>query len=491
MTHADTRVSGMNLSTLLVAPWRVTARSQGWLMLALFALCTAAAIAIGIFSDPHPWWPLATGLYCAGIAFFWMFQIPFLLLVSMDAHRLRVPGVTRSAAGSAALYAVLCIALPVISLAPFSANPAMVALAAASTIAGGLLFAMAARYAFLLGYILFFALQAGAHFLHLTLPAKPGEAMLLALGTAALLVVLALDVWRWRTLARGDADELTGMRGPMMMQFGRNTAFSLADNSDRWQRSLPEWMRPCVDLQDVAPENPARAIRVALGRGIMPVTWQSHLRGWAWACIWIVVGVLVMATNDAHSLLGSSWLWLLWGGAIVIAIPSGRLTLVRRRWQGRGNDLALLRLLPGLGTPTEQKRHALRAILLLPLIMLLGALLICWIIVRATHAASVIDTVLLLAALGSAALLCASVLATLGGKPIGGFVLGMLFVALLLLLALTYFAIAMPGWLLIGADNLVPITAGWFAWLLAVAMPGLRGWRGLLRRPHPFLANES
>lgn len=488
----------MNLSTLLVTPWRVTDRSQCWLMLALFVLCMTVAIAIGYFDNHPPWWPLATGLYCAGIVFFWAFQMPFLLLVSIDATRLRAPGIARTAAWSVILYAALCVIAPAAALAPVGADPTMVALAAALTVTGGLAFALLPRYALLLGYVLIFVLQGGLRLLHISSPDHPSHATLVQLGFCALTALLALDVSRWHTLTRGSARHLTGMRSALVLRLADNLQSPPGSSDVRVTRNAPTWLQPRVELRGVDRTNPVRSMRVALGRGIMPVTLQSHLRQLAFGVVALAFALLVIfatgPADDAHPLLRQSWFWLLVGGFVVVAISSSRLTAVRQRWRGKGSDLAVLGLLPGLGSPIEQKRRLLYAILLQPLWWLLGALLVCWSVVGVTHASAVIDAYALVAVFGSGALLGASVLASLGGWPIGNFMLGVLFVALLALLALTVGFDALPSLFLDGSIAAIPSTrmfllACWLAWLSAVGALGLRGWRLLQRRPHPFLAN--
>ncbi|MGH8190566.1 MAG: hypothetical protein ACREP2_03885, partial [Rhodanobacteraceae bacterium] len=193
-------------------------------------------------------------------------------------------------------------------------------------------------------------------------------------------------------------------------------------------------------------------------------------------------------------LFSSAWFWMLAGGFMIIAVPSGWLMAVRQRWSGMNANLSVLALLPGLGTPAEQKRRVLHAALLQPMSWLLGVLLACWIVVVVIHASPAIGAYALLVVVGSGALLCTAVLGSLGGKPLSGFALGALFVVLLVLMGVTPGLDKLPRIFFESGSAVVAtrqaVATCWLAWLAVVGVLAVRGWRCLQRRPHPFLAND-
>ncbi|MEY2158268.1 MULTISPECIES: hypothetical protein [unclassified Rhodanobacter] len=286
----------MNLAQLLQIPWYSAHRQLRWMTVLVFALCSAGALALGLLAGRPDAWRGAAMLYGIGLFFVWAFFLPLSLLLAIDARLLRVPGVQCPILASLCLYGALGLGLPLAVLARAGQPllPATALLALLGT--GGLLFALMPRYlAIVIG--LTPSLLNGL-WRHFDLPGftdpRTVEVMLLLIP-----VLLLCCAWRWRQLLRVSNGQASGWSSPMVLQF-RNGSWGLWSQVGE-QRLLcqrPGWLQPAVDLDDVGPTRPHRALRVALGGWYLPLTLSSHVRQLALLLGIVAVPVLSILLLD-------------------------------------------------------------------------------------------------------------------------------------------------------------------------------------------------
>lgn len=497
----------MRLSDVLLAPGRSTHRGTRWFSLGFFLVFMLGAIAAGWFGRSHLWWPLSTGIYCIGAAFVWAFWLPTTLLLAIDARKLRLPGMQRAAHASVLLYGLLTVVVPTLVLGALGANAALVAVLAALAVTGGLGFVLLPRWcAMLMGFAP--ALNIGLH--HLFRFPSLLDPRWLLWGSLAVIVLLVADVLRWRQLLRSDTDNELGFGSAMVMQFRRQSAMGSWNglqqlDSGQMIRQRPDWMQPRADLRRTGPQFTVRTLRVALGGWYLPKTMAGHLRAVAPVLLPILLAIPVMALMFANNHrpgitsatligVGAGLLWgVLFGGLILTAMTT---LLVRQRWQRNNAELPLLALLPGLGDAQHVRRSLLRAALTLPIVtqlLLMAAVLAAALIGAALAHMNGLGLILValpqLAAVGA---MVAQVLCTLGGRKLPTWAEWLVYTPLLVLFfASTFIPLTLLGrhpWQ--GAALVQPwLAAAWVAMAMVLAWLGHRGWRGLLARSHPFLAN--
>lgn len=490
----------MKLSTLMLTPWRATAGSSRWTVLVVMVLCLAVSIAVRLFVDDAHAWQIATLLYSFGVGFLFL-MFSGVLPMAMDARRLRMPGVERAAAQGLLLYAALAIATAAIVLSPDPGRAPTVALLVALAIAGVLAFVLLPRY---LSIPLVFVPSVGLklwHAAHLPMPGQPGFA---SIGAAILVVLVLADARCWQRLLSGRWKGAAGMRGPSVMTFHRVTLggdwSGLSQQTDsRLLRQRPDWLQVRADLRGVGPAAPVRTLRVALGGWYLPQTFASQLRQWFPVALMLLAFALVQFILDPrHGVLA---IWSVFGtkgvvGMIVmitVILAALMPFALQQRWQRVNAELPLLALMPGLGNDKSVRAHLLRACLVKPLVVVALALVAVLGMGIAMHATSIALVLLaapivICAAFGAAMLLC-----IFGGRPLHGWAS--------FALSLVAFCLLCIGTLLplitmgsdadtIPASVFVALSLAWIAFGAVLYGLGLRGWRGLERRPHPFLANE-
>ena len=496
----------MRMIDVLATRWRSTHRSLRWLTLGIFGACCVGAVAVGIFMHAGHWWMVSTVLYCAGIGYLWAFLMSVLLLVSIDARQLRLPGVCRAVEWSLCFYGLLGVIVPTAILAPMGAPASLVALLVALAMAAGLAFVLLPRYvAMVIGFVptLAIGLQ------HAIFVPSARDPRFIGWGLCVLVVLLLVDVWRWRRLLRTGWNGESGFSSAMVMQFRRQGAGALGhwgglgrQGGSSQIRQRPDWQQARVDLRGVGPQTPVLALRTALGGWYMPQSWSSYVRQAAPVLLPLLLFLPVMAIMQAGEAHGDVWrkVWMSIGVGVVgwLGIFGGLLLVVmtplvlRQRWKRVNAELPLLALLPGLGDAVGLRRHLLRAALVKPLLaqtlllaLVLGAAL-------AMHFNGEVLAFVTLSQLGCAGVVVASVLATLGGRDPSMSGTGALLITAFLLVSLSTFLPLATGFRTPwhpGVAAFLTLAGGWAAFAVALCWLGQRGWRGLQQRPHPFLAN--
>lgn len=497
----------MQLGNVLMVPWHSSHRGLRWLSLAIVIACMLGAIAAGWFAHVPRWWMLSMLVYCSGAIYAWVFWLPTSLLLAIDARKLRLPGMQHAAHASVILYALLTIALPTLVLGALGADALLVALLAALAVTGGLAFVLLPRWLSMwLGFLP--ALNIGLrHFFQLPPLSDPRW---LVWGALALVVLMAVDVLRWRHLLLSDTDNELGFGSAMVMQFRRQGTMGNWNglqqlDSGQMIRQRPDWMQPRADLRHTGPQDTVRALRVALGGWYMPKTLAGHLRAAAPVMLPILVMVPVMAlmfaeshragaTNATLIGVGAGLLWgVLFGSLMFTAMTT---VLIRQRWQRINAELPLLALLPGLGDARHVRRSLLRAVFTFPVVAQLALLVVM--LTTALMAASFVHVnslallLITLPQIAAAGAMVVQVLCTLGGRKLPTWGEWLIYAPFLVLLSLSIFipitTLDKEPWH--GAQLAQPLLlAAWAVMALVLAWVGRRGWRGWLAQPHPFMSN--
>lgn len=482
----------MNALQLFRFPWYWTYPSLRWGAVVVFVLCSAGAVAIGVFADGPDAVSGAVAMYGGGLAYLWAFFFSLGLLVAIDARQLRLPGIQRRIGASLVLYGLLGVAVPL--FVP-GVNGDMAAVLALFSV-GGLAFALMPRYLALM--LALTPSLVNALWSRLDLPGigDPRFAPWAALATLGLLLVCA---WRWRQLLRAGSQQARGWSSPMVLQFRSGSWGHIGDHGQLRQR--PDWLQAGVDLAGVSPARPRKVLQVMLGGWYLPQTVGSYGKQLA-----LILGILALPAaslvllSQIKSPVGADFTATLEGDVIrafislsVMAAPMICIfssLWLGRRWQRTNAELSLLALLPGLGDPAGVKRQLLRTALGLPLalhallVLLLGLVMLFW------HGHVYMLSFMLLAQLGSAAVTAAALLNLFGGRALSPWSFGLILVvaSVLTILSLLLPALALGRDPMTQALPLLPLLPlGWL--LLAGAMAWLcrRGWRGLMQRAHPFL----
>jgi len=497
----------MHLSDVLLVPWHSTRRPLRWLSLSILTACSLGAVAAGHFASGPEWWLAGTTVYAFGAAYAWAFWLSTMLLVAIDARKLRLPGMQSAVHASVLLYGFLSVTMPALLLGALGADASRVALLTTLAVVGGLAFVLLPRWcAMVLGFLPALATSL-RHLFKLPPFADPHWLTWCAL---ALLVLSAVDALRWRQLLHNATDNELGLGSAMVMQFRRQSAagnWSGLQQMDSGQliRQRPDWMQPRADLRRTGPQDTIRTLRVALGGWYMPKTVAGHLRSVAPVLLPIALMVPIMAlmfagnhtTDVMHAAVTSFGFGLVWGVLFgTLMLTAMATVLIRQRWQRSNAELPLLALLPGLGDAGHVRRSLLRAALTIPLVtqLLLSAamLAVALVAARFIHLGNIALLLIVLPQLAAAGTMVAQVLCTLGGRKlptwIEWLIYGPFFVLFFLSIFLPATAMGQHPWR--GASLAQPwLLVAWLAMAIVLAWLGRRGWRGLLARPHPFLPN--
>ncbi len=489
----------MNLVELLQLPWRAACRSLRWLAVVVWVLCFAGALVLGLLTDNPRGWQGALVLFGVGLLFTWAYFLSTMLLLGIDMRLLRAPRVQRRIVLGLGMHGALGVAVPLVVLVAGGLPwlPSLVGLALFGAV--GLLFALMPRYvAIFVGMAPSVLSRLWQHW-HLPGLLDPRFVLWFGLLLFALLLLIA---WRWRLLMLGGAGPVRGWSSPMVLQFrsGNWGAWSqLGDN--RQLRQRPAWLLAEASLDGVGPAAPHRTLRVALGGWYLPQTARSYARQLlamlAAASAPMLVLLLLHGMDAQHPHAADFGVGVMIGTLSSLAVMGGpmicllSLQWLRRRREHPNGELPLLALLPGLGE-TDHLKHLLpRVTLGLPLglhavLMLgIGSALLLW----PGHVVVLLP--MLLAQLGAASVTAAAGVDLLGDRLVRTWPLGLL---LLVTFVLPMASMLLPvmaagrqpvAW---AAPLLPAIVATWLLFGALMYLLGKRGWRGLMRRPHAFLA---
>ena len=318
---------------------------------------------------------------------------------------------------------------------------------------------------------------------------------------AGLLALVSAFCW-YRQLRMADPyDE--GFNKPLVVRSRANnrSGFSHWNDWTSWSgssrqiRSRPRWLQPIANLRHTGPHHPVRSLRVGLGGWMLPKTWQSELRQTLLVLL-PVVGLLTLlylrapeATSSFLHLIGFSLVvWITGFGSMFLGLTT--VVVLQQRWSRTNGELPLLALLPELGDGQALKKHLLRASLR-PTMVWQGVLMAILLVTAFVKQASGLNLALsLLIQIIALVFTPVFAFAIIGGRPpaqwMAGLLAGICFALVGCSTAVTaVFGLSTTYGLMAG----VSIFAICLAMLAFLVWLGVRGWRGLQERPHPFLAN--
>lgn len=490
----------MNAMPMLLMPWRTTVPCIRRIMLGILAALIAGSLyVVARWRTPNASLGAAVAIGY-GEFFVGMTLLSPFLLMAIDAQQLRVPRIQRSILAGLACYGVVLVAVPSIVLGLAGVNVATVVAFGTLGLMVGFSLGLLPRY---------FAVALGSSPLlisvlgrYVAVPDLGGTGLEMIWGIVAFLAVLCGVCW-WHHLRA--AEPYAGSFAKPMVLYTRGTQMGWGAwsnggrsyDSSRQIRSQPQWMQPVAELRKSGPAYPRHSLRIALGGWLLPKTWQSI--GRQWLIVPLPLLAVIMLSKIAygyrfirvcialgHSLTFGAWIWL--GGFGGTGLSLVVVLLLHQRWSKTNAELPLLALLPGLGRGSTLIRHVLSASLgrVLGIQCLLTAVLLLTAWVK--HVDSVSVCILLFGQIAGIGFAAAFALAYVGGRSLPRW---------------SVTAVAAACFTLVGLDNLClpffsasPVVGPFartmlmVAWTMLIAMLiwiGQRGWRGLQRRPHPFL----
>ena len=480
----------MKFWQLLALPWRVSQKDMRWLALVLFTVAALGAASFCLLSHKPDLWLRTAGIIGVAEAMVWSFCLPNVVVLTIDARQLRIPNIQRHVMIGVLLNGMLGSLLPALVIGALGGHAAAIAVAIALMSLGGFLHSLLSRYAALGVYVpLAVVISTSASWQWLV------RADFLAWALPALMLGLAVVATCWHRLIVAREPYRLSWNGPPALRLGRGLAAAGRRTQVARFDRRPAWLPASVSLRGCGPGHPVTSLRMALGGDGIPRT----LTGWLWhSAVLVVAGVALIGwwwavwlqDGSAHGLV-SRWST---GVSVLLACAAGWCVLqaiaiagyLLVRWCRVNAELPLLALLPGLGN--KVKRDVLRAALWLPACLLLFASVLVLPAVTRIHEIATAAFVAL-AMLTAAGSVLAGMLLTIGGvdrqahweRAAAMLLWAFLLLASLLTAAFSRGAQHVPDAL---RDGLL---SGWLllAWLLFCL--SWRGWRGLQRRPHPFL----
>ena len=479
----------MRTGSVLITPWRASRPLFACMLLGFFALCFLAALAlVGFKHGAHPVL-VSAGVAGESLAFLATFLLAGPVLLGAEAYQLRLPGVAATVAASFACHLLLIVLLPALIWHAFGLPLLACLVWFALWTLGGLLYALWPAY---LSMLLVFAFLLRV-FLHDSaeawlLPPGVDSPFYLRWAAPTLIALTGLLLWRWRQIAR-DTPFARGSHRPLIAGLRGKPARPAAAGMTQ---HAPDWLRLGFDLRRCGPAFPVRSLRVALGGVFRPLRIGSRLllalSVTAVMAVMAVAGWLAVITGDARA---DVLLLSLTAAALsILGVPVIATSALQHHWSRPNAQLALLPLLPGLGSGTVLKRHVLRAVLLLPLCWMLGSALLTLGLLAWAQVALPIAAVLLFAMLSlGLGILVASTIGTLGGslRPLGVRIVAAMLPLFAGLLCCIGGALAASGDTAVAVMLPRIVLALWLPSMLACAWLGRRGIRALRARAHPFL----
>ncbi|KGI79157.1 hypothetical protein [Oleiagrimonas soli] len=490
------------MNTILITPWRGTPPQMRWIGSGVLVLCALGAALAGALAHKSDW-PMTSAMILGfGLAYGWAFLMASTMLLAVDAHQLRLPGIARRITLSILVYLLLSVVPATLVLGAFGGHYLSIALVLLLFCLVGLAFTTLPR--FIAMWMVFLPALSGAMKHTISIPG-PSSPLFFDWAGPAVLLLSVVIVLRWRQLVRAEKRLEQGLSSAMVMQFRRKSGWNewsmACQDGSSALRNRPDWMLARVDLRRVGPKHLARTLRVALGGWYVPRSFVGHLRNLAPALLPMVVilpVLLIVQTSGKPSaalLRGFSvgmigWIGIF--GSAMVAIMSA--TTLRRRWSQVNGELPLLALLPGLGDVEQVKRTLLRAALRPPAVALAIIMVLMLLAAWALHMNALGMVAIALSQIGCGLLLFALALDVLGGRPMASWKLAVLITLTVTLTSLSCFmpitSLGRDAWAY--ADRVVAMLIA--AWIGMAGLLLVLGWRGARRfrhRRHAFLMLDT
>ncbi len=469
------------MRSVLMTPWQATPRFLRLGLLLVVAACLLHGARIVTSPGLTAQWPTFVFYYGGALGAVWALVLSRFVLVARDRIQLLLPG-NRFLMPASITFHGLCGLAPAIALGLVAhASLTATALILLVCMAGGLTVALLPAYvAAVAGFLPLIGASLSGYMRHHTLTATQADVMLLV----ALGVLGSICMLRWRAVSHSDPSGSRPAQAALILVIQRQTG---------WRGATAGY----VSLKHAGPASMSRALHIALGGLYLPMRPAGHVRRWLpMGLLILLMAVLVkMASGaDLPMLMSPANMALaVCYAALVLTVAStfGVVRVVQQRWRKQNAELALLALLPGLGTPEAARRKVLRACLAGPLTLHAAILAAVWL--AAALAAMPTMTVILISVVipGCSVIMVGSVLATLGGRRLPDWAMVTL---MLVFLALTNacllpVAVSHPAGAVSTAYLAVPL-AGWVLLGVVMLWLGFRGWTGFQKRPHVFLPDD-
>lgn len=474
-------------------PWTASTKTTRWLILGVMPVLLVVAPPLAVlYRGPH-WISVCSAVWSIAVGAVWLLVIPNALWIGRDARALHLPSIPRISVTTPWVYALLSVVLPAAAFGMLGGHTLQLMLLFTLVASGCLCYLLLPSWSGT-ALLLIVIVAQGVHDSHLSDQASHYfPAWSIPLAAASTLCA----AWRWRVLLRADVIEYAAMGKPLAWQFHlvREKGYfaAMAHAGDHRRNIRDGWFRLRLNLSSVDPQHAPRAIRVALGSAFAPQMLSARMLQGAWItsglmlALWLGAGgdfsgriVAAMTAPRNVMTLGLVCTFVLF---VAFAVP------IRTRWSGHQQELALLALLPGLGSAATAKRAVARASLSGP-VAYAGVLLALLCGFMAIARGPWIVVLLLVLEVGALLALCSSlVLGWIGNRPVptatwlpGG-------TAVLIMASLSVGLVSTAHYDTHSAW--VVLVSVWAALLIAFGVLVLRGWRALQRRPHPFLPSGA
>lgn len=362
----------MSWTTLLVLPWYGLRRSLRVIGMLGSLGAWAFAFAVLHFSRPRApdGWLGGTAVLAFWLALMGL-QLSSTLLPALEARQLCLPRLQRAAVCSLLLNAALLFVLTATPLALLSGHPAPVIEILLMGLAAGVAYGLWPPHWMLpvwLGFPLLQSFAPSSHWRQIS----PQDPHLLEVCLVVVTVAVTVSAWNWRRVLRTAPDVLKWGTRPLVLNFHLSrpawfAARSGPDPQTRAARQVPEWLVPQAAVGDAGPQEMSRTLRVALGGWYLPMTWRSRLRRLSVAVVTFALATVWLLTLGLHA----GWHWsaarpliglacVFGPGLAMMAGTMARAQHLVQRWRRPSGELAVLPLLPGLGTGPQQRTRLLR-----------------------------------------------------------------------------------------------------------------------------------
>lgn len=427
---------------------------------------------------------LSVALFLSGLAVAALWGIWFarLMLLHIEAHQSRMPGVGMAVAGTVSLAFIATVLLPSLLLAVGGLDLAIAVCALTLAASLGVLTAALPRIAYIALCLapLFIGLLHGA-FVRLvpagavTLPELQMQHVVWLVGPA-----LALAGWRWFAIVRrAPADATSIWWQPALVANPRTGGGFDWLSGDAASAQLPDWMWPAGQTTGAGPDRPVRAMRALMGTPFAPLSGAQIVVQLGIGAL--VVAYLLMNTTGEDANPGTLVGGAIGGIAVMVVMYAQRLEAMYSKPGGELDELALL---PGLGEVPERRATLLSAVTRAPAIAMALMLVVLVGLGLMTGVAPRMMGLMAMAGVGVALTTALACLRPVAGLRMNGWRMLVLAGPMLLLAMGTILYAAMAKG--IGATPLVLA----LAWVLAYGLLGAAiasVWRRLHARPHPLL----
>lgn len=483
----------MNIKDACLLPWRMNQKLMRWLALVLLGLAAIGTTALGIFSHKPDLWVRLTLLIGMVQALLWPLCLNTTVLLNIDAHQLRLPGIQREAITGVAINLLVAALLPALVLGACFGHTVAMAVIIALLIVAGVLYGLLPRYVAMLLYFVFLMLITGGSLRRYMMSAD-----FLGWAWPALVTGVVFVAVCWRRLVLVSNPHPLSWHSPMMLRLGRGTSTAAGRPDNLQIHRRPDWLQARGDLRRCGPGHPVTSLRMALGDPYMPLTAMGRLRrhavfvgATALLAGWIVFVSLQGAASHSFAMVWRGErlvLLLLVGAAMIVLAALNHLTCLKSRWHRVNAELALLAVLPQLGR--DVKGDLLRAALWPPLrLLLLAAALVLVMLPRVGLRRDLYALLLVVGAAGFVVAFGLRVMACCQSDRRESRVASILGL-LLFLGTLTGGALSLDPDVVRSDMNMLwmVLLVGWVAVAVMLLRLGRRGWHAFKQRSHPFLA---